>query len=115
MPVVTTKTVFAVGLVVFAVFQMGYGLKCYSGVDDLMIEIPCIGGSCLRDEINSQYGDAVSYDCYPRKVAENCTTYLLGGDSLIECFCNTDLCNSSGVTTLALPLLLGSLLLKLFM
>ncbi|XP_064117460.1 uncharacterized protein LOC135222942 [Macrobrachium nipponense] len=106
------KTVFAIALVAFSLFQIGYAIKCYSGVDDLMREVDCTK-SCMKSEINSKYGDAQSYGCFRKKMPDNCTTLTDDDGTETTCFCNTDLCNSSGVTTLALPVIVGSFLLRM--
>ncbi|XP_064117850.1 uncharacterized protein LOC135223317 [Macrobrachium nipponense] len=111
-------TVFAIALVAFAVFQIGYAIKCYGGIDDLMVEIDC-SGSCVKLETNSKYGDVLQYDCYEGKAEEGCTTVptpirdIDKDATTTTCFCKTDLCNSSGVTMLSLPVLVGSFLLRM--
>ncbi|XP_068200495.1 U-scoloptoxin(05)-Sm1a-like [Palaemon carinicauda] len=102
--------VVAIAIVAFAVFQTGYCMKCYMGAEDKTIKIPC-SGSCLKATGKFYGKDIVSaYSCAIFKLKERCmeATYLLVSAEV--CHCNTDLCNSSSVSSLAFPLLLGALL-----
>ncbi|XP_068201283.1 uncharacterized protein [Palaemon carinicauda] len=105
--------VVAIAIVAFAVFQTGYCLECYIGDEGTTMTTPC-SGSCMKATGKFKGSDEVSvYSCYLFKHAEECSSGTYQEVTAEICYCNTDLCNSSSVSTVALPLLLGALLVKL--
>ncbi|XP_068201289.1 uncharacterized protein [Palaemon carinicauda] len=105
--------VVAIAIVAFAVFQTGYCLECYKGGEETTTKTPC-SGSCLKATGMYKDSDEVSiYGCNIVEQKEECSSGKYLGVTAEICYCNTDLCNSSSVSTVALPLLLGALLMKL--
>ncbi|XP_068201280.1 three-finger toxin 3b-like isoform X2 [Palaemon carinicauda] len=104
--------VVAIAIVAFAVFQTGYCLQCYLGDEGTTTTVPC-SGSCLKTTGKFKGSEVSVYSCSLLNHAEECSSGTYHEVTAEICYCNTDLCNSSSVSTVALPLLLGALLMKL--
>ncbi|XP_068201288.1 uncharacterized protein [Palaemon carinicauda] len=102
--------VVAIAIVVFAVFQTGYCLQCYLGDDHKTNEGIC-PYACMK--VTEDSDGASIYVCSLSKHEDDCSPGKYLGVKSEICYCNTDLCNSSSVSTVALPLLLGALLMKM--
>merc|ERR1712086_348102 len=75
-------------------------IKCYDNTlnpDDTGKEVDCPSGTCLKIQTDVRLSGAIR-SCAPLHMTEEkCTENSMAGVTQNECYCNTDLCNSSTV------------------
>lgn len=106
------KEVSMVMVVILCLFQMGYAIKCYEGIKGHTDTRNCLSStsSCMKTVVGDHEESAI-YNCAEIHVDDGCGVVL--GTEI--CYCNTNLCNDSTVTSLTLSLLLVALLMKMML
>ncbi|XP_063587871.1 uncharacterized protein LOC134765257 [Penaeus indicus] len=106
----------AILLLALIAVQTSEAIKCYqcNVTGDCKAEVEC-SGSCTNTTTTTAGVSTTVRACSPGKIDNGCKDTTLAGVPSSACACDTDLCNTGVASHVAIPLMIGAVLLGRFM